>query len=180
MIVHTADNPYHEVPLPHTLEEPVLTQSEKEICDRFVLEYRIDYNYLNAAIRVGFEGDIAVRQSKRLKYHSYVQRQIAAALIAKPDDPKSFNETNEQRIINSLFKEANDRGVGSSHGARVSALSRLSVVCGMEKPIQSNVKHEGTQEVVIKTEFDYNRLGDDELEMVRKLLKNQIDGNQST
>lgn len=180
MIVHTADDPCVDIPLPHTLNEPTLTASEKELLDRFVVEYRVDYDYLKAAIRVGFEGEIAKRQAVRLKFNSYVQRQIAEALIAQPDDPKCSAVNNEQRIINSLFKEANYKGSGSSHGARVSALSKLAGICGIEKPIESKVVHEGGQDLTIKTEFNFDGLDEDDLTMVRKLLEKQVNVDQST
>lgn len=179
MIIHTKENPKLEVSLPHSLDDPALTESEKEIYDRFVIEYLIDFDYLAAAIRVGYEGRIAVKMGSKFKYNTYIQRQIAEALVNRPEDPVATAESNEQRIINSLFKEANYKGPGSSHGARVSALTRLSVLCGMEKPNESRIHHDGVQEFRIKTEFDYSNLNDDQLEMVRKLLESQTDGDQS-
>lgn len=160
-------------------EEP-LSQREKELRDKFVNQYLVDYDYTAAAVRIGFLGIVAVEYGSRFRYDPYVQRAIARSTGSQYDDPESVKKLHRQRVLNGLMKESNYRGMGSSHGARVSALSKLATIHGLEAPTktESKITHTGEQKVKVTHDFDFASLDTDELGMVRKLLEGRVNGDE--
>ena len=152
-----------------------LTDAEKELRDRYVKEYLVDFNYADAAIRIGYSKDMALIWAARFKYEPYVQNKVTEALLEEPDDPAAYSIAQQRRIKNSLFREANYRGTNSTHGSRVSALGKLADIYGMNAPIKSQVTHDGGQELLVKNQFDFSTLDDKERVLLRKLLEGQVD-----
>lgn len=133
--------------------EPELSAKEKALRDAFVREYLIDYDAVKAAIRLGFKSSVADTYAGRFMSESYVLRQIAH---------KQHNNGNIQDVIrNTLLKEANYYGPGSSASARVSAIAQLAKNEGIEK--------NGPQTVINTAVFNLSKenisqLDDDDLE----------------
>lgn len=155
----------NEVPV-----EIPMTPREKALRDWFIREYLVDYSYTGAAVRVGFADSIAVEYGQKFRYDPYVQRKLAEYCGRCADDPEYEAVQRKRRILTSLMKEANYHGPGASHGARVSALSKLAAIEGMEAPTktESKVTHEG--EMTVKHDFDFGSLSKEELGLVRQLL----------
>lgn len=118
-----------------------LSSSEKELRNKFVDEYMFDFDRVSAAIRVGFTMSFALDWSKRLMEEPYVRQRIAEKLKAGAEDETLENEETKRRIRASLLREANYRGAGSSHAARVGALGKLSSLYGMDAPIKTLQEH---------------------------------------
>ena len=162
-------------------EEEVLSEREREVRDSFVREYLVDHSSFKAAIRVGYCASVAQEYGKKLLQDSYVQRALARAEHT-PNDSGETEEIRKQRVVNSLLKEANYIGPGASHSARVSALAKLASIHGLEAPSKTEIKHKGKVnhkhdgELSISHNVNFEALDGEELEMVRKLLENRIQG----
>lgn len=170
-------NPEQEQEEPFVLNapvEPVLTPSEKEIRDKYVSEYLFDHDYIGAATRIGFAQDVASEYGRRFYYDPYVQRRIAEAMQAVPHDSDAVAEQEKRLILSSLLREANYKGHGASHGARVAALGKLSTIHGMEAPTRTEVKHEGKIDANLSHEFDFENMDPKQLELVRALLEGVV------
>lgn len=156
--------------------ELYMSNREKDLCDRFVTEYLQDYDWYDAAVRVGYPEGYAKDYAMRFKENPYVQRRIAQAKIAAPHDVEGVETEQRRKIINLLMKEANYHGPGSTHGGRVAALAKLTSIFGMDAPTknESLVTHEGG--TTMEHTFDYGNLDKDGLAMVRKLLEGQVEG----
>lgn len=130
--------------MPEAPRLPEMTEREKALRDMFVAEYLIDYHQVKAAMRCGFSRDFAIEWAQRFMEEAYVQQKLKA-LEMTPLDEKAEAEYNRQRIKQQLFREAHYHGPGSSHAARVAALSRLSAIYDLEAPKKSkiDVNHRG-------------------------------------
>ena len=160
-------------------DEPSLTEGERRNYDNFVREYLVDYDYTGAALRLGYAKGQASLWGKKLKHHPYIERRIAEAMSAQWDDPEAVVAQHKQRVLNSLMKEATYSGPGASHAARVTALSKLAQIHGLEAPAktESKVIHEGKQELVVSHSIDYGSLDKNDLSLVRALLEKRVDVN---
>lgn len=114
---------------------------EKQLRDRFVQEYMIDYDKVKAAQRIGYGKSYALQYGTMLFNEPYVQREIkrlegsTSAVGGTPEDEEAF----KKRIIAGLVREANYHGSGSSQAARVAALGKLAQLSGMEPAHKSSV-----------------------------------------
>lgn len=122
-----------------------LSPVEKKLRDRFVEEYFVDYNATSAAIRVGYNKAYAEIYGQQFLCESYVRLRIAKRQAEQAAEPKQEAETDKRRIREMLLREANYHGPGGSSAARVSALSKLMSLYGMDAPIKSEktVTHKG-------------------------------------
>lgn len=122
-----------------------LTQQERELRDLFVQEYLLDHDSYAAAIRVGFQEQYAHQYAQQFMGESYVRKLISDLQHQAPEDPKAFEEETKRKIVASLFREANYRGPGSGHGARVAALAKLASLFDMDKPtkVEQTITHRG-------------------------------------
>ncbi|ANO57530.1 hypothetical protein [Vibrio phage vB_VhaS-tm] len=132
------------------------TQADKELRDRFINEYLRDYNSYAACVRIGFMDEMALETAKQFMEEPYVRRGIADAeaqrakhLQSEQDDdlstlPEGFiphdMETDKQRIVSGLFREAFYKGPGASHASRVSALGKLADIYKLTKEEQTDDK----------------------------------------
>lgn len=141
---------------------PELTTSEREIRDAFVREYLEDYNETEATIRIGFMASFAKDYAGKFMSEPYVLQKIKereATLGIETDDDRR-----KLQILAGLRREANYRGSGASHSARVNALTNLAKLYGMEpptktqaevkvtSPVQFYLPHNGRDPVVPATE----------------------------
>lgn len=104
-----------------------MTAQQKLIRERFVHEYLFDFSETNAAKRCGFAGSEAVEVGRKLMDEVAVQRLIAERMRAY--DPAK--EVTMGRVVAGLMKEANDRGIGSSHSARVASYMGVAKIMAL-------------------------------------------------
>ncbi|QJI53338.1 terminase small subunit [Alteromonas phage vB_AcoS-R7M] len=117
------------------LREETLTEDEMLLRELFVKEYLVDYNAYFAALRVGFHSSFAAEYAKKLMGEGFVRRLIAKQEREQAsDDQQNLSKAQVEKY---LFREANYYGPGASHGARVSALSKLANIYGMDKEPES-------------------------------------------
>lgn len=114
------------------------SDAERELRERFVTEYLVDYNAYAACLRVGFHSQFATDYAKKFMEESFVRKLIKQHELAAESEGEA--DTNKRRIMAALFKEANYHGPGSSHSARVSALAKLTTLFGMDAPTKSESK----------------------------------------
>lgn len=120
------------------------TPAQKALRDMFVNEYMVDYDPVAAAQRCGFERQFAREFASKFMDEAYVQQRINAVKFMDVD-PQSEQKYNQQRVKAALMFEAHYRGPGSSHAARVAALSKLAALNGLDAPkkIDATIKHLG-------------------------------------
>ncbi len=125
---------------------PDMTGQERELRDLFVREYLVDFDSKAAAIRCGFVESYAEQYAVQFMGETYVRKRITelSHSTEEKDDAEKEAAT-RQRILTSLFREANYRGPGSSHGARIAALSKLASLHGMDVPtkVEQTINHKG-------------------------------------
>lgn len=155
----------------HDFQEP-LTNREKEIRDRFAVEYVKCRDPIKAAVKIGYNMVAAREYAVKFMNEAYTLAAISAAENMADVDDNTGLSPEQLKIKRLLFLEAEDRNSGSSHSARVTALSKLASICGMESPIkvESNVNHSGN----LTHSFDFQTLKKEELSMVRKLLEGRL------
>ena len=109
--------------------------------DRFCEEYQIDLNASRAAERAGYKHPN--KQGPRLLVNVGVAEAIAAAQAKRS---KKVGLTAED-VVRGLMFEADDRGEGSTHGARVAAWAHLGKHLGMFTDRQEINLNHGLQEM---------------------------------
>jgi phage terminase small subunit len=88
---------------------------------RFVQEYLVDLNATAAARRAGYSEQTAEQQGYRLLRNVQVAAAVEAAQKARADRV----EVTQDYVLRRLVREAEYEGDGSSHSARVQALTQL-------------------------------------------------------
>lgn len=124
--------------------EPEMSVREKALRDCFVAEYLVDYDAVCACLRIGFNNQFAKEFAIKLMAEPYVQKRINE--VRFQDIPeKDLEAYNKKRIASKLMQEAHYMGPGSSHAARVAALSKLAALNNMEpaKKVDATVNHRG-------------------------------------
>ena len=112
-----------------------LSSAEMALRDRFVVEYLVDYDPFKAAIRLGYSPAFARSFSIQFMNEPYVLNKIKESEIGPEVE---FDEVEQKKkIVNTLWREANFYGMGSSQSARVAALAKLSAFYGMDAPSRS-------------------------------------------
>lgn len=127
------------------LLDPVLSPQERDLRDRFVTQYLIDYNAWAAIVRVGFLKSVAAQYASDFMQEPYVQREIARRQLAEDADPKTALKNKKKWVEMNLLQQAQFKGEGSSHSARVSALSKLCNIYDMDgaTKVKATVTHKG-------------------------------------
>lgn len=124
-----------------------LTLQEKELRDMFVVEFLKDHDYRNAAIRIGFLPKYADQYAAEFAVDPYVKRRIEYEMTRPLTDEEASEHKRAmiRRTEALLLKQAGYAGPGASHGARVSALSKLASIYGMDAPtkVEQTVQHKG-------------------------------------
>lgn len=111
-----------------------LSAKERELRDKFVEEYLIDFDQTAAAIRIGFSASFAQTYAEKFMTEPYVRKKISDMQTAMAEDEKIEAELDRRRIRAALMREAHYRGPGSSHSARVNALAKLASIRDMDAP----------------------------------------------
>lgn len=93
----------------------------------FVREYLIDLNATQAAIRAGYSAATA----GVIGHQNLSKLQIAEAIAQAQAERARRTEVTQDWVVKRLAEEADDRGRGASHAARVSALKLLGEHVGM-------------------------------------------------
>lgn len=114
-----------------------LSEKEKDLRNKFVDEYLLDYDQTAAAIRIGFSASFAQTYAERFMLEPYVRKRITDMQTALAEDDRLEAELDRRRIRAGLMREAHYRGPGSSHAARVSALAKLASIRDMDAPIKT-------------------------------------------
>ena len=104
-----------------------MSPAERLVRERFVHEYLFDFDPSAAARRVGFHGPEAVEAGRKLMDETGVQRMISERM--RQYDPAK--EVTMGRVLAGLMKEANDRGIGSSHSARVASYMGMAKIMAL-------------------------------------------------
>jgi hypothetical protein len=117
---------------------PELSEQERKFRDEFVREFLIDYNPFEAALRLGFSKEYATEYAAKFMNEPYVQKRIKEMELEGGIEEDA--DRNKRKVMAALFREANYKGPGSSHSARVSALSKLSTIFGMEAPVKTKTE----------------------------------------
>lgn len=111
-----------------------LSAKERELRDKFVEEYLIDFDQTAAAIRIGFSASFAQTYAEKFMTEPYVRKKISDMQTAMAEDEKIEADLDRRRIRAALMREAHYRGPGSSHAARVAALGKLATIRDMDAP----------------------------------------------
>lgn len=106
--------------------QPALSPTERELRDRFVEQYLIDYSPYGACLRVGFVKSVAIQYSAELMDDPYVARQIAIRERAKAANPEVEKLERARMVEALLIKEATNTSGEAKHSARVTALGLLA------------------------------------------------------
>jgi cytochrome c5 len=127
------------------LMEPVLSEQEKQLRDRFVTEYLLDYDAWAACVRVGFLKSVAGQYASDFMQEPYVQREINRRQMGEDADPKGALKNKKRAVEMALLREAHYKGADSTHSARVSALSKLCNIYDMHgaTKVKATVTHKG-------------------------------------
>ncbi len=135
-----AEIPHHPQYWDTSVMQQALSPLEKNLRERFVLEYLKDYDAIAACIRLGFMKRVALTYGFQLLDEPFV-RQLIDQHERQQADPKVV----ERNIRAAAWREANSRGEGTSQSARVSALSLLADLHGLKAPtkIKAEMNHQG-------------------------------------
>lgn len=110
--------------------QPKYDAQELALRDLFVAEYLKDYDAFAAAIRCGFAGSFAKTWAQTFMDETYVRCEIKRLELAAVT--KHTTELNKRKILSALMREAQQ--FGGSQAARVSALTTLAKIHGMDAP----------------------------------------------
>lgn len=110
--------------------QPSLSPAEKQLRDRFVTEYLIDYDSWAACVRVGFIKSVAMIYAGELMEDPYVRREISRRELDRTVTTTDENKKSKMhsQLESWFLREANYRGPDSSHSARISALNSLAKI----------------------------------------------------
>lgn len=107
----------------------------------FAKAYLVDFNPVNALIRIGDADENTEAQYLTRRAHAYLRNpvvlQTLQTFIARVETDKLVTR---ERILFGLLEEATYFGVGSSASARVAAWSKLAKIMGMELPPEDPTK----------------------------------------
>lgn len=106
--------------------QPSLSPAEKQLRDRFVEQYIIDYDSYGACLRVGFVKSVACHYAAELMDDPYVRRQITARERTKAENPEIEKIERARMVEALLIKEATNISGEAKHSARVTALGLLA------------------------------------------------------
>lgn len=113
-----------------------LTKQERLLRQRFVAEYLDDYDAVGAAIRLGYQEAFALQYSKKFLTEPYTlklikEKEAEFGILTEEDQHR-------KKIVSGLYREAYSRF--NSGSARVSALTQIAKIIGIEAPVKSEVK----------------------------------------
>lgn len=138
--------------------------------ERFVLEYLVDLNATQAAIRAGY----SERTARQTGAENLAKPVIAAAIQEAQAARAARVEITAEWVLRQLQEEATDRGEGASHAARVKALELLGKHLGM---FPSRHQHTGPdgEPIRVQMAYDLSRLPDEDLAALEVILRRIAD-----
>ena len=110
---------------------------------RFVAEYLVDLNATQAAVRAGYKKDTAYSTG----HENLKKPEIADAIREAQGQRAAAVNLDAEYVLRGLKREAEDRGEGASHSARVAALAHLGKHLGM---FVDKLEVKGTGYLVLK------------------------------
>jgi hypothetical protein len=157
------------------LQIGALSEREKQLRDKFVREYQIQMDYELAAIAVGFPRHIAYEMGRKFSFDPYVEAKIQELKQAGTFETVEVNAERDRRIVGGLFRESNYFGPDASHSARVTGLSQLAKIRGLEAAAktESKITHEGKIEHSVA--IDLSKLSPEQLKHYRACLESQVE-----
>jgi len=120
------------VPWLDKVMSPTLTNEEIALRDLFVFEYLKDWDAIAAAIRCGFNGQFAQEWAKKFMDETYVRVRIKQGEMLLSGEGRRAEQARKRIVMAGLMREAHQWG--GSQAARVSALTTLARVHGMDAP----------------------------------------------
>jgi hypothetical protein len=103
----------------------------------FAKAYLIDCDPTMAALRCGLvdsEDEDSHNEARRVGWYYFRQPETLAAIQAFSATMENDKIVSRERVLMGLLEEANYRGLGASHSARVAAWSKIAQMLGAEKP----------------------------------------------
>lgn len=138
-----------------------LTKAEKATRQRFVEQYLVDFDPVNACIRLGFQQLFADKYAKQFMVEPYTMKLLAdktAELGLSSDE-----EQHRKRVIGGLYRIALNRFASAS--AQVAAYAQIAKITGIEAPVK-------TQEVLPKIgKTDLSKLSNEDLDVLEQMLE---------
>lgn len=135
---------------------------------RFIEEYLIDLNGTQAAIRAGYSARTANRIATEILSKPDIQRELAARRAALSEK----TELTAEWIVRQLKVEATLHGEGSTHSARVQALTTLAKINGV---LTDRIKLEGGVKVACTDRpLNLNQMNEEQLSQLRSLLRQAV------
>lgn len=122
-----------------------MSPEARALRELFAQEYVYDFRPVEAAKRCGFLGTSAKSAARRLLAEPAVQRLIKE----RQREFLSRVNINQDEVVAAFWREAHLDDVGSSHSARVAALTQVAKILGISKPegTEVNVNIGGVMEV---------------------------------
>jgi hypothetical protein len=125
-----------------------LTELDIKMRERFIAQYIIDFDPLQAALRMGYGSQAASAVGAQFMEDAYVLNRIEYEKDRLGISTEE--ELHRRRVVAGLYRIANDKK--ASHSAQVSAFSQLAKIIGLEAPVKvdNTVHGVGTGEVVFR------------------------------
>ena len=138
-----------------------LTETERNMRDRFVNEYLEDFDAVSALVRCGYAIQFAKDYAPRFMAEPYTLNRVKERQLeigVQTDD-----DIHRRRIIAKLYREADN--MASNGGSRVSALAQLSKILGIEAPVKTE-----TNVNLKSTGIDLSHVPVAELERIKQTI----------
>lgn len=124
-----------------------LSAAEIHVREQFVAQFMREFDPFQAALRMGYGEQAAKGVSGQFMLDQYVLNRIEEEKDKL--GVSTEEEVHRRRIIAGLYREANSKH--NSGGARVSALTQLSKIIGIEAPLKvDNTVHGDEGEFLFK------------------------------
>jgi hypothetical protein len=104
----------------------------------FAKAYLIDCDPTMAALRCGLADPEDLDSARATGWYYFRQPETLAAIQAFSATLENDKIVSRDRVLMGLLEEANYRGLGSSHSARVAAWGKIAQMLGAEKPADPN------------------------------------------
>lgn len=112
--------------------EPEPSEEERNILDRFCVEFLVDGDATRAASRVGFQAGFAAQYGKLFYQKAYVQKKLRAMREASPPDKKTEEDYLRRLTIRRLSDVLNSPYSKGSDVVRAGA--QLGILFGWNTP----------------------------------------------
>lgn len=148
-----------------------LSPEEKNVRDVFVRQYLYDYDSRAAVVRVGFSANYAEYYAEKFMSEPYVLRRI----LDQEQRQSHIEVTKKAKalVIRRLHEQANYKGPGASHAARITALSKLAQLYDMEPEKKFDVSASSGVMVVpaMQSPKDWGEVAKDSQTKLKKKVK---------